>query len=812
MVAPFRFGTSPLRVVTVSLALVHLLGAQAQTNCLSSKRGRSGALAKHRDIELAPMDLLHQRITLDLTLGNLIAGRCDIRAVPRNSGVSNIELDLTALTVDSVVGWTGTLAFTRTGEVLDITFPAALDVTDTVDLSIHYRGDPVTDPSGFGGFYTGSSLIYNLGVAFESIPHSYGRVWFPCLDNFTERNTYEFLIKTAGGKKAWCNGSLVERTQLGGDTVVSHWRINETIPSYLASVAASNFVVARDTFPSTAGTLTPVELIAAPGDTTGMKNSFVHLQDAFDLYEADFGPHRWEKVGYVLTPIGAMEHATSVHYPRSIATGSLQYEATMAHELAHSWFGNLVTCERAEEMYINEGFAEYLSYLFLEQVYGQDRYMRQVRTNHRDMVHRAHLLDEGWWTLSDMPQSFTYGEHTYNKGADVLHTLRNYMGAEAFTQGLTSFLTIHAFQPVNTPMLRDHLSQSSGMDLTDFFANWIDQPGWAAFEIDAQSFTPGEDGWIVNLTIGQKLRGPASLYNNVPVTIAVVGTDVSNVFRDTVLMGGESTNVTLTVPFGPAWVWLNDDDRISLAFTGQTDTISAGGIIASPLTNFELRPVFGDTIVVRTEQYWVAPDPGTFDESFAYTISPDRYWRVTGNWTDALRFTARVEFDARNTASSNYDVGLFQNAIGPSFQEDSLVLLHRSGPDASWVKWADEVVNFGSATNGYCRLDVDSLLPGEYAFALRTSTTGMTDRNARATIWSIQPNPANDQTLVVADRDLVRGSIEVTDAVGKKVLEATMYGSHTALSVADLANGVYTACHLAPDGKRTLIGPLVVEH
>ena len=69
--------------------------------------------------------------------------------------------------------------------------------------------------------------------------------------------------------------------------------------------------------------------------------------------------------------------------------GSLDYEATMAHELAHHWFGNLVTCDRAEEMYINEGFAEYLSYLFLEDVYGRERYMEEVRSNHRAMVQRA---------------------------------------------------------------------------------------------------------------------------------------------------------------------------------------------------------------------------------------------------------------------------------------------------------------------------------------------------------------------------------------------------------------------------------------
>lgn len=91
-----------------------------------------------------------------------------------------------------------------------------------------------------------------------------------------------------------------------------------------------------------------------------------------------------------------------------------------------------MTCDRAEEMYINEGFAEYLSYLFLEDVYGRERYMDEVRSNHRAMVQRAHLVDEGWWALSEITQQWM--TYSYNKGADVTPTLRSYMGDEAFRE------------------------------------------------------------------------------------------------------------------------------------------------------------------------------------------------------------------------------------------------------------------------------------------------------------------------------------------------------------------------------------------
>jgi len=804
------FSTAAARP-TFLLALFFLAGPiSAQTDCLSTKRGARTAGAKSNERDLAPIDILHQRITLDLTAIGVISGACDIRFTPRNDGIDHIRLDLEALTVDSVIGTEGQLAYTHEDTMLDIILATPITSADTLNITVFYGGDPVTDASGFGGFYTGASLIYNLGVAFESIPHSYGRAWFPCLDNFTERNSYEFFIKTAGGKKAWCNGLLIERTQLGGDTLVNHWRCDETMPAYLASVAAANFVVARDTFPNVSGTNTPVELISAAADTTGMKNSFTHLPDAFAHFEEVFGPYRWNKVGYVLTTQGAMEHATSIHYPKSIATGSLQYEATMAHELAHHWFGDLITCDRAEEMYINEGFAEYLSYLFLEDVHGRERYMREVRNNHRNMVHRAHTLDEGWWTLSEMPQAWTYGEHSYNKGADVLHTLRSYLGDEAFSAGLTSFLTTYAFQPVNTIMLRDHLTQATGVDMTDYFADWIQQPGWAAFEIDAQSFTPGEDGWLTSLSIGQKLRGPAELYHNVPLTIAVVGTNPNNVFRDTVMVGGASTDVSFTTPFEPGWVWINDDDRISLAMTGETDTTSTTSTLVSDLANFEMMPQAGDAVVVRMEQYWVAADEGTSNEPFAYVVSPDRYWRITGNWTDAQRFEARITFDGRTTGGGQFDTGLMHDTLGVAFHEDSLVLLQRSGPASPWQEWANDVLSFGSATDGYGWMNIDSLSTGEYVLAWRKSAVGIPEIDAGSIDWAIQPNPAHDHVTVTTTTEGLRGMIVLLDAIGQEVCRIPYSGRTSRIPFEGAASGSYSLQFSDARGVRTPIGSVVI--
>lgn len=794
-----------------ALALQLLLAnpVHAQGTCAEAKRSRTAPSARGSSTPLAPVDLLHQRIELDLTLGNNIRGACTIDLVPRSIGLSNFELDLEALTVDSITTVQGLWPFTHEESRLAITPTAPLTTNDTVRFTVHYHGDPIVDPSGFGGFYTSPALIYNLGVAFQSVPHSYGRTWFPCLDDFTERSTYSFFVRTAGGKKAWCNGTLVERTHLGGDTLISHWTCAEEMPAYLVSVAAANYAEVHDTLPAIVGGSMPVTLIAAPGDTANMRASFAHLPEAFAHFEALFGPYRWEKVGYVLTTQGAMEHSTSIHYPRSIADGSLSYETTMAHELAHHWFGNLVTCDRAEEMYINESFAEYLSYLFLEHVYGTARYMAEVRSTQRSMIQRAHLADQGWWALSEMPQEWTYGTHTYNKGAIVLHSLRSYMGDEAFSDGLTSFLGTYAFQPVNTTLLRDHLSMTSGMDLTDFFRDWIQQPGWAAFEIDAQQVTHGENGWILQLTIGQKQRGPAAPYQQVPITIAVVGTDTANVYRDTVFVGGTTTDLALTIPFEPAFVWLNDDARLSLAATGSTHTVTSTAPINSTMANFELIPRPGPSTLVRLEQYWVAPDEGTSAEPFAYVISPDRYWRITGNWTDSQRFRARIPFDGRNTLNT-LDPGLMHDTLGISFHEDSLALLHRSGPAAPWTEWGGTVANLGSATDGYGRIELDSVATGEYVLAWRKSAVGINEK-VNAMRWTIAPNPASHMIHVHHNGLSPSGTLILMDNHGRTVLTTPMTGHQATLPVTGIQAGNYSI--LYSDSKRSgvLVGNVIIE-
>lgn len=800
-------------VFTIALlwGSLNLLG---QT-CAEHKRLTSSSFQTKADASRSDsIDILHTLIDLDLTPVDqgLINAKTTLRFAPRVSGISVLPLDLLALTVDSVTMNGGTLAFNQSGELFTINLGGTFDPADTLQLTVHYGGDPSIDGSGWGGFYTSGSIIYNLGVAFESQPHSYGRAWFPCFDNFVERSTLEFIVRTDLNRHAWCNGERLSETDLGGGLWESHWKMAGNIPSYLASVAASTYTAVNDTFPSAGGGVVPVHLVAQPGDTTDLKNSFTHLKEAFDAFETTFGPYRWERVGYCLTPQGAMEHPCNISYPASIVDGGLQFEATMAHELAHMWFGNLITCSQAEEMYINEGFAEYLSYLFLEAVYGNERYMDEVRNNHHDMLHTAHVTDEGWYALNAVPQDFTYGEHTYNKGADVLHTLRNYLGNALFSSGLTSVLNANAFNDISTAELRDQLTAATGVDLTDYFSDWIEQPGWAAFEVDGFSASPNGGGYAVTVQLQQKLRHADHFYNNVPVTVTCVGAN-GELYSELHALGGANPSVVLQSPFEPAIIWLNNDERISLAITAEQDTITAAGTNQYNLANFRVTAnAVPDTAILRVEEYWVAADELT-DEPFAYVVSPDRYWRISGLVPAGCDFSGRINYDGRPTAAGSYDVGLVQDFGGVAFREDSLVLLYRSAPGQPWTRVTTAIVNTqGSATDGAGRIDFDGLQLGEYTLAWRKSAVGIvSSESAGAPTWCVVHDAAHAMIIVESRAGAVPGgTVSLIDAQGRTVKDTAITGTRLEISAAGMAAGAFQVMYGTARTPPQCIGRVVL--
>lgn len=759
------------------------------------------------------IDLLHTLVELDLTETSIgiIHGQATITFVPRVDGLTHLPLDL-LLPTDSVVMSGVSLPFTMVDEVLTIDLQGAFGPEDTMILTVGYHGDPVTDPSGFGGFYTLPNYQYDLGVAFDAQPHSYGRAWFPCFDNFVERCTFDLIIHTNGGRSVYANGALVDITELGDGERLTHWQLDHPIPAYLTSVAAGNYAALLDTFPSISGLSIPVILAALPSDTADMRNSFLHLKNAFDTFEEWFGPYRWNRVGYVLTSAGAMEHATNICYPDFAADGTLGNEGLIAHELSHHWFGDLITCRSPEEMYINEGFAEYCSFLFLEDLYGPETYQVAMRNDHYTAVSKAHLIDGGWYALNAIPADITYGEHSYKKGADIARTLRGYMGDSLFSAGFKQVFANNAYTDMDSGDLRDSLEAATDVELDHFFNDWVFQPGGAAFSVDSFIAIPNGATFNVQVHIQQGTRGGAALFEHVPVTITLEGSNGETQLTLADLTG-EFSMIELSCPFAPIVVRLNDDERSGLATTVDRTTITATG--QTFLTQTDLRisttAISGPT-TLRIEEFWV-PATGNVVEPFAFHMSPDRWWRIEGPIPDGTSMKLRFTVDGRASSGTGYDQGLIVDAPGLAFTEDSLVLLYRPDPGSAWtVRQGCTIVNLGSHTDGFASIEDQSFAPGDYVVAWHSSTTGIAPIADLKDHWRYFPDPATDHVTIQAPEHhhTFGDTLWMHDLHGRLLGKYPLHDVSTTVDLSGLRVHTVILSVVTRTGSTIVLGPLQI--
>ena len=525
------------------------------------------------------------KYTINLEIGDVsnpvLKGNTQIRFAPKLNNRLFIRFDLLKLFIDSVKENNSLRTYTYNDTILKINFAAAKNTIDTSVFIIYYHGTPQIDGTGWGGFYfdntQNAQYAYNLGVGFGAKPHNYGRVWFPCFDNFVERSKYEFNITSDTARRAYCNGQLISDVVTGLNRT-RKWILNEEIPTYLASVALANYTKVNWTVNTLTG-IKPITLVAVASDTSAMKAGFVNLKSCINGFENYFGPYNWNRFGYCLVPFnsGAMEHATNISYPRAFI-GNLTYESDlMAHELSHHWWGDLITCETQEDMWINEGMATFSSYMFLEWQYGKTTYLNKVKSVHDDLLHFLHKKEGGFRAISGIPHSVTYGDHVYKKGADVAHTLRGYMGDTDFFNACKYTMQQNALKSINSIELRNLFQTSSGQNLTDFFNNWIFAGGWSHFAVDSVKYfqsPPGSFNAVVS--IKQKLFGASGLHNNVPLELTFFKNDWTK-FVKQIVMSGATTQFTIAVPFSPIYCALNYDNKISDATSHEVKTIKAAG-------------------------------------------------------------------------------------------------------------------------------------------------------------------------------------------------------------------------------------------
>jgi hypothetical protein len=751
------------------------------SNIMSSSAARVDSFfIKHTEIRLSIRNFAAKAIS-----GNVS------HAIKFKVSTDALSLDLTGMTVDSVMNESGKLVFSRGKDKLNITLQKVFTAGDSTVISVYYRGTPASDPTGWGGFYFSGDFAFNLGVGFGVDPHSFGRAWFPCVDEFRMKSSYEFFIETDTNYVAACNGVLTDTQRLASSRVW-HYKETKVLSAYLAAVSVSKFSILKSQY---AGLETnfPVWLFCKPSDTNKIKASFVNLPKAIQAFETAFGPQIYGKVGYNFVPFnaGAMEHAGNITYPNIFADGTLQYEDLLAHELSHHWWGDNVTCVSEGDMWLNEGWASYCEHFFIEQVHGKAAYRRSVLENHLLVLRMAHINDEAVYPMVNIPHSKTYGTHVYKKGADVVHSLRGVLGDSVFFKACKAYQTKYRFGNATTAdMLAVFEQNGGGSRATDFFSNWIYEKGFPHVIISKQVHS-GNGPYNLKFFTQQRPRFTNKLYNNMPVEVFFFK-DKNTYEKRLIVIDNQTDSFEFTFDFKPAYVCLDYDEKLSDAITDRT-------VITGVADTFDLPETFSriflknsrDTSLIRVEHHWIGPE--------LYRIKPPymsdyRYYTLDGIWHDSLEMDLELSYDGRKISSAHLDHTLIYKT------EDSLTVLYRAFPGDHWRVWPDLQFTYGNKFDKAGKVMVKHAKKGDYVFAMYDHQLDIPVYELNPGddhIWSLSPNPTSDMVLLTFHNPhlpTMKSFIHVWDSSGKRIYSQVreIGQEHISINTRNWPAGVYS--------------------
>ena len=738
-------------------------------------------------------DVLNYSINLNIRNISVknIAGNTSIKIKSVQNNLSKIMLDLAILKVDSILLFQNKENFTQNDSQLFINLLTPLNTNDTIDLKIYYKGIPTKDPS-WGGFYFTGNYAFNMGVGFNVNPHNYGRVWFPCVDNFTERSTYDFHITTDSGYMAICNG-LPKATTINSDKSNTwNWQLNQPIPTYLACVAVSNYTPVKFTYVGKSKNF-EVILAAIASDTLKVKASMINLSKALQFFEEKFSDYPFERAGYVMVPFsgGAMEHATCITYPLFGVDGTLNYETLMAHELSHMWWGNMVTCENESEMWLNEGWASFCEAMFLELMYGKDAFFTDMTEKLLLVMRSAHIRDGGFLVLNKIPHNVTYGDHVYKKGALTVTALRYFMGDSAFYKACNSYLNKYKFQSSNSIQLRDEFQKFTSVNLTNFFNEWVFTAGSAAIEATSYKIFPGNATNFVEINLRQHSRGNEISYSNIPFKITLFD-KFGDKFIYTDSLKSYEKQIVIRVPytFNPEFILVNENNELPLAKTYNLQNIKGTGLKTFPDALLSLNVQQNtDSATVLIEHYWVG--------AMQYEVAPKgvrisnyRFWNIDGSF-ESNKLKGQCYFNYDGTTPTSASAGHLDHTLLFN-NEDSLVLLYKAPGTNSWIIHTDNTkINGGNKTDKVGRITTNKIEKGMYAFGVYDYKIGVKNLPKKETGFLLYPNPSYHLLNIEINDNLLNNQATIFDINGKEFNKIILTKTYQSINIDNLKKGVY---------------------
>lgn len=384
------------------------------------------------------------------------------------SSLEQLKFNLKELSIISCMMNNQLLAFEHKDGILTIALNEIIEKNSSNKLIVEYSGKPKS------GLFIGKNKYRNFS-AFSDNWANYASHWFPSIDHPSDKASVTFNIETPHKYEVICNGDLLKKTFVD-ETAKYTYNMKEPIPTYCMVVGICDFAITETKTKSGI----PIYYYTYPEDSLNAVNGFKRAADMVNFYEETIGKFPYSRLSLVesSTIFGGMENSSAIFFTEKSPsfTGEKDNEETVAHEIAHQWFGDAVTMSDWSEVWLSEGFATYFTALYFEARDGKERFnriMSEYMKNYRQNTNwKTPVIYQNYKKLSEL-----LNVETYQKAAFFLHEIRKQIGDKNFFISVKEYYKRFVHSNASTNDFKKIVESISGKNLDELFAHWLYFPG-----------------------------------------------------------------------------------------------------------------------------------------------------------------------------------------------------------------------------------------------------------------------------------------------------------------------------------------------
>ncbi len=507
------------------------------------------------------IDIVHY--TFDITLTDetdVIQATATLLVKFKTNGIKTLRLDLTnksdklankGMLVKQVLSQGKALLYSHDSDVLLIDLPNIM-VNEERSITIEYEGIPNE------GLKIGPNKYGDRTFFSDNWPNK-ARNWLPTVDHPYDKASCEFIVTAPLKYQVVSNGLKVEESILANGQRLTHWKQSVPIACWLYALGVAEFAVQYvDTFNGKS-----IQTWVYKQDrVNGFYDFAIPTKQALEFFSSYVGPFAYEKLANIQSNSvgGGMEAASAIFYGDKSVDGnrSIRWRNVVIHEIAHQWFGNAVTEYDWDDVWLSEGLTTYFTMRFIKHAYGEDAFKEELKKA-RATVFKLSQNNEDYRivhdNLSDM-KNVSSGL-TYQKGAWITHMICNYVGEEAFQQGIRDYYQRYYNGNATTMDLRMALESASGKDLNQLFNQWLFQGGNIHLK---GTWSYDSKNKLIDIELTQ--TQPEKFTFDMPLELAILTQDNNTINKEIIQLSKRKIKVSIPCESEPSNILLDPETKL----------------------------------------------------------------------------------------------------------------------------------------------------------------------------------------------------------------------------------------------------------